>query len=230
MFIATVQYRKLNLSDDSILTPSPCPGAPVYPDLASRLMDLTVLTFHTDEFIQTWPFCAWLLPLVSCLQAVCILWYVSVLCSLLSPNNILLPAYTVFCLSTHQLWKCCTQYVSKFGKLSCGHRTRKGQFSFQYQRTAMPKKLQTTTQLHSSHNSKIMLKIFQMRLQQYVNWELPNVQVGFRKGTGTRDQFANILWIIEKARKFQENIYFCFIDYAKAFDFVDHNKPWKILK
>ena len=96
MFITTVQYQKLNLSDDSILTPSPCPGAPVYPDLASRLMDLTVLTFHTDEFIQTWPFCAWLLPLVSCLQAVCILWYVSVLCSLLSPNNILLPACILF--------------------------------------------------------------------------------------------------------------------------------------
>ena len=75
-----------------------------------------------------------------------------------------------------------------------------------------------------SHTSKVMLKIFQARLQQYVNRELPDVQTGFRKGRGTRDQIANILWIIEKAREFQENIYFCFIDYAKAFDCVDHNK------
>ena len=69
-----------------------------------------------------------------------------------------------------------------------------------------------------------MLKIFQARLQQYVNHELPDVQVGFRKGRGTRDQIANICWIMEKAREFQKNIYFCFIDYAKAFDCVDHNK------
>ena len=75
-----------------------------------------------------------------------------------------------------------------------------------------------------------MLKILQARLQQYVNFELLDVQAGFRKGRGTRDQIANILWIMEKARKFQKNIYFCFIDYAKAFDCVDHNKPWKILK
>ena len=73
-----------------------------------------------------------------------------------------------------------------------------------------------------------MLKILQARLQQYV--KLPDVQAGFRKGRGTRDQIANICWIIEKAREFQKNIYFCFIDYAKAFDCVDHNKPWKILK
>ena len=75
-----------------------------------------------------------------------------------------------------------------------------------------------------SHANKIMLKILQARLQQYVNWELPNVQAGFRKGRRTRDQIANICWIIEKAREFQKNIYFCFIDYAKAFDCVDHNK------
>ena len=74
-----------------------------------------------------------------------------------------------------------------------------------------------------------MLKILQVRLQQYMNWELPDVQAGFRKGRGTRDQIANICWIIEKARDFQKNIY-CFIDYAKAFDCVDHNKLWKILK
>ena len=75
-----------------------------------------------------------------------------------------------------------------------------------------------------------MLKILQARRQQYVNWELPNVQACFRKGRGTRDQTANIHWIIEKAREFQKNIYLCFIDYAKAFDCVHHNKLWKILK
>ena len=75
-----------------------------------------------------------------------------------------------------------------------------------------------------------MLKILQARLQQYVNCELPDVQAGFRKGRGTRDQIANIRWIMVKAREFQKNIYFCFIDYAKTFDCVDHNKPWKILK
>ena len=74
-----------------------------------------------------------------------------------------------------------------------------------------------------------MLKILQARLQKYVNSELPDVQAGFRKGRGTRDQIANICWIMEKAKEFQKNIYFCFIDYAKAFDWVDHNK-WKILK
>ena len=75
-----------------------------------------------------------------------------------------------------------------------------------------------------------MLKILQARLQQYMNYELPDVQAAFRKGRGTRDQIANIRWIIKKARSFQKNIYFCFIDYAKAFDCVDHNKLWKILK
>ena len=98
----------------------------------------------------------------------------------------------------------------------------------------MPKNIQTTTQLHSFHISrKDMLKILQARLQQYVNQELPDVQAGFRKGRGTRHQIANIHWIIEKAREFQINIYFCFIDYTNAFDccdYVDHNKLWKILK
>ena len=75
-----------------------------------------------------------------------------------------------------------------------------------------------------------MLKILKARLQQYVNHELPDVQAGFRKGRGTRDQIANIHWIIKKAREFQKNIYFCFVDYAKAFDCVDHNKLWNILK
>ena len=81
-----------------------------------------------------------------------------------------------------------------------------------------------------SHASKVMFKILQTRLQQYVNHELPDVQAGFRKGRGTRDPIANIRWIIEKAREFQKNIYFCFTDYAKAFDCVDHNKLWKILQ
>ena len=81
-----------------------------------------------------------------------------------------------------------------------------------------------------SHASKVMLRILQARLQEYVNQELSDVHAGFRKGRGTRDQMANIQWIIEKAREFQKNIYFCFIDYAKAFDCVDHNKLWKILK
>jgi len=81
-----------------------------------------------------------------------------------------------------------------------------------------------------SHASKIMLKILQARLQQYVNHELLDIQAGFIKGRGTRDQISNISWIMEKAREFQKNIYFCFIDYAKAFDCVGHNKLWKILK
>ena len=81
-----------------------------------------------------------------------------------------------------------------------------------------------------SHACKGMLKIVQARLQQYMNSELPDVQAGFWKGRGTRDQIANIRWIIKKAREFQKSIYFCFIDYAKAFDCVDHNKLWKILR
>ena len=95
--------------------------------------------------------------------------------------------------SKTMLWKCLTQYVSKFGKLSSGHRkTGKGQFSFQSQRKAMPKNAQTTTQLHPSQTP------LQARLQQYMNHELPDVQAGFRKGRGTRDQIANIRWIMRK--------------------------------
>ena len=106
------------------------------------------------------------------------------------------------------LWKCCIRHASKFGKLSSGHRTGKGQFSFQSQRKAMPKVYSNyhTTAL-ISHTSKVMLKILQARLQEYVNRELPDVQAGFRKGRGTRYQIANICWIMEKARKFQKNIY-----------------------
>ena len=129
-------------------------------------------------------------------------------------------------------WKCCTQYASKFGKLNSGHRTGKGQFSFQSQMNSIHPK--ECSNYHTialiSHASKVMLKILQARLPQYVNLELPDVQAGFKKGRGTRDQIANICWIIKKAREFQKNIYFCFIDYAKAFDCVFHNKLWKILK
>ena len=118
----------------------------------------------------------------------------------------------------------------QIGKLSSSHRTGKGVF------IPIPKKGNAkecsnycTTAL-ISHASKVMLKILQARLQQYVNREFPDVQAGFRKGRGTRDQIANICWIIEKAREFQKNIYFWFIDYAKAFDCVDHNKLCKILQ
>ena len=100
------------------------------------------------------------------------------------------------------LWKCYTQYASKYVKLSSGHRTGKGQFSFQSPWRAMPKNVQTTTIF--SHTKKVMLKILQARLQQYVNSGLPDVQAGFRKGRGTRDQIANIRWIIEKTREFQK--------------------------
>ena len=130
------------------------------------------------------------------------------------------------------LWKCGTQYASKFGKLSSGHRTRKGQLVF----IPIPKKgnakecSNCRTFALISHASKVMLKIPQARLQQYMNWELPDIQAGFGKGRRTRDQIANICCISEKARKFQKNIYFCFIDYTKAFGCVDHNKLWKILK
>ena len=92
----------------------------------------------------------------------------------------------------------------------------------------MSKNVQTIALI--SHTSKVMFKILQARLQHYMNQELLDVQAAFRKGRETRDQIANIHWIMEKARKFQKNIYLCFIDYAKAFNCVDHNKLWKILK
>ena len=129
-----------------------------------------------------------------------------------------------------QILKCCTQYASKFGKLSSGHRTGKGQFSCQSQKRQCQRMFKLphncthlTRQQSNAQNSPI-------QLQQYVNSEIPDVEAGFRKVIGTIDQIANIHWIIEKARELQKNIYFCFIDYAKAFDCVDHNKLWKILK
>ena len=109
------------------------------------------------------------------------------------------------------LCKCCTQYANKSGKLSSGHRTGKGHFFIPIPKKDKAKNVQTTTQLHSSHT----LKILQARIQQYMNRELPDVQADFRKDRRTRDQIANIRWIIEKAIEFQKNMYFYFIDHAK---------------
>ena len=122
------------------------------------------------------------------------------------------------------LFKCYTQYASKFGKLSSAQRTGKCQFSFQSQRRAVPKNVQSTEQLHSL----CMLVGYAQNPSSYVNWEFPDVQAGFRKRRGTKDQTVNICWITKKAREFQKNI--CFIDYAKAFDYVDSNKLWESLK
>ena len=127
------------------------------------------------------------------------------------------------------LLKCCIQYVSKFGKLSSDHGTGKGQFSFKFQRIPMPKNVQTIIQLCSFHRlARLCSKILQARLQQYINWELSDVQAGFTKGRGTRDQIASICWPMKKAREFQKSIYFCFTDYATLC--VDHNRLQKILK
>ena len=130
------------------------------------------------------------------------------------------------------LWKCCTQYASKFGNLASAVATGLEKVSFH----SNPKEKDNTKECSNyctialiSHASKVMLKILQASLQQYVNHEHSNVQPGFRKGRGTRDQIANICLIIKKAREFQKNIYFL-IDYATAFDWVDYNKLWKILK
>ena len=129
------------------------------------------------------------------------------------------------------LWNCCTQLCPQIWKSKPWPQDWKKSVLI-----PIPKK--GNDKEHSdyciialiSHTRKVMLKILQVRLQQYVNWELSDVQAGFRKGRGTRDQIANIHWIIEKAREFQKNIYFCFIDYAKEFDCVDHSTLWKILQ
>ena len=115
------------------------------------------------------------------------------------------------------LLKCCTQYVNKFGRLNSGHRTGKSQFLSSSKECS---KYHTTALI--LHADKVMLRIFQARLQQYVSWELSDVHAGFRKGT--IDLIANIHWIIEKAWEFQKNIYFWCIDYTKAFDCVNCNK------
>ena len=128
-----------------------------------------------------------------------------------------------------KLLKCCTQYVSKFGKLSSGHSLRKRSVFI-----LVPKKgnAKECSNYHTialiSHDSKEMLKILQTRLQQCMNWELPDVQAWLRKNRATSDQIANVCWVIEKVREFQKNI--CFIDYFKAFDCVDHKTLRKILQ
>ena len=126
--------------------------------------------------------------------------------SIMHSNRVEVMEFQLSCFKSWKmiLWKCCIQYASKFGKLSSAHRTGKGQFSFQSQRKAIPKNAQTTSQLHSSHTSKVMLKILQARLQQYMDHELPYAHVGFRKGRGTSDQIGNICWITEKAKEFQQ--------------------------
>ena len=126
--------------------------------------------------------------------------------------------------------KCCTQYASKYGRQQWPQDWKRSVFIPIPKKGSAKECSNCRTMALISHASKVMLKILQARLQQYVNCELPDVHAGFRKGRGTRDQIANSGWIMEKAREFQKNIYFCFIDYAKAFDCVDHKKLWKILK
>ena len=122
------------------------------------------------------------------------------------------------------LWKCCTLW-----KTQQWPQDWKRSVFIPIPKKSNAKNAQTTAQSYSSQ-MLVMLKILQARLQQYMNREPPDVQASFRKGRGTRDQTANIRWIIKKAREFQKNIFFCFTYYAKAFDCVDHNKLWKILK
>ena len=128
--------------------------------------------------------------------------------------------------------RCCSQYISKSGRAISDQRTGKGQSSSQFLRRVVLKYVLTIEQLRSSPMlvRSCLKSRMRGRLQNYVNQELPDVQAGFRKGRGTRDQIANIHWNIEKAREFQKNINPYFIDYAKAFDCVDHNKLWKALK
>ena len=116
------------------------------------------------------------------------------------------------------LWKCCTQYASKFEKLRVAIGLEKVSIHFNPRERQCQRIFKLPPNPLISHASKAMLKILQARLQQYVNWELPDVQTGFRKGRGTRDQIANMRWITKIAREFQKNIYFCFIDHAKVFD------------
>ena len=128
------------------------------------------------------------------------------------------------------LGKCCTQYASKFGKLSSGHRTETVSFYSNLKESNVKECSNYHTIAFISHTSKVMLKILQARLHQYMNCKLPDVEAGFRKHGGTGDQIANIDWIIEKVRELKKKICLYFTDYAKAFDCVDHNKLWKILQ
>ena len=127
--------------------------------------------------------------------------------------------------------KFCIHYVSKSGRPSSGHRIEKSQASSQFSRIVQTKECSNhQTIALISQASKVMLKILHARLQHYVNQEPPDVQAGFRKGRGTRDQIANIRWVIEKTREFQKDIYLHFIDYSKAFDCVGYDKLWKALE
>ena len=127
------------------------------------------------------------------------------------------------------LCKCLTQYARKFGKLSSSHRAGKDQILFKSKKGNAKQCSNYYIIALISHDSKVVFKNLQARLQWYVNHEIPDVQAGFRKSRGMRVEVSTICWIIEKAREFQKNIYFCFIDYAKIFDCVDHNKLWKSL-
>ena len=123
------------------------------------------------------------------------------------------------------LWKCCINMPANLENSAVATGLAKVSFH------SNPKECSNYhTIVLLSHASKVMLKILQARLQQYVNCELPDTQAGFRKGRGTRNQIANIHWIIKKGREFQKNTFFCFVDYAKAFDCADHNELWKILQ
>ena len=122
------------------------------------------------------------------------------------------------------LLKCCTQYAANLENSAVATGMEKVSFHSNPKERQCQRMLKVLHIALISHASKVRLKILQARLQQYVNCELLDVQAGFRKGRGTRDQIANICWSMEKAREFQKNIYFCFIDYAKALDCVDHNK------
>ena len=122
------------------------------------------------------------------------------------------------------LLKCCTQYTSKFGKQQWPQDWKRSVFILIPKKGNAKECSNYCTTVLISHTSKVMLKILQARLQQYMNCEIPDVQAGFRKRRGTGDQIANICWIIEKSTEFQKNIYFCFIDYAKSFDYVDRKK------
>ena len=133
-----------------------------------------------------------------------------------------------FQLSYFKSWKCCESAALNMPANLENSAVATGLEKVSFH--SNPKERQCRTIAPISHASQVMLKILQARLQQYVNHELPDVQAGFRKERGRRDQIANICWIMEKAREFQENIYFCFIDYAKDFDCVDHSKLWKILQ
>ena len=129
------------------------------------------------------------------------------------------------------LWKCCTQYASKFGKLSSGHRTEKGEFSFQSQRKAMPKNAQTTAQLYSSHTLvKLCSRFSKPGLNSMWTMNFQMFELDLEKAEEPEIKLPTSIGSSKKAREFQKNIYFYFIDYAKAFDCVDHNKLWKILQ